>query len=53
MNQSEKWLAALPAYNEVDSVAGVIEEVGTTLTFLLLMTDPLMERQMYWLLAMG
>ena len=53
MNQSEKWLAALPIYNEVDSVAGVIEEVDATLMTLLLMTDPLMERQMYWLLAIG
>ena len=39
MNQSEKWLAALPVYNEVDSVAGVIEEVKHYADDILIVND--------------
>ena len=39
MNQSEKWLAALPVYNEVDSVAQVLNEVKHYIDDILVVDD--------------
>ena len=46
MNQSEKWLAALPVYGKSIRLQRLRKSSTTLMTFLLLMTDPLMERQM-------
>ncbi len=39
MNQSEKWLAALPVYNEVGSVVGVLDEVKNHIDQILVIDD--------------
>jgi len=39
MNHSEKWLAALPVYNEVDSVADVLREVKHYIDHVLVVDD--------------